>query len=349
MSDVRLQDGATTGSAWQPSPWCRRRSPGKATAGLAFVVFALVGLARGSTATASNLCGDDVAGLDVPCHCGDVVVSDVVLDGDPVTTAICGDNGLIVRAPEATRPVTVDLRGHTLRGGAGGTGILVLHGGPGGARVISTGARASVEGFEDGVYAHGAGSLALLENIEVVNSRRDGIRIDALGYEIRNSESHHAGRHGFWLAGRGFRLSRTRAVGAGRAGYFVMGQDATLGLPGAGPVAEAAGESGFNVMGMNVTLVDCVARGSAKDGVMLMGSAIAVHGCTAANNRADGIGGMGSALRLSNNRATENGRHGIMVDGMVEDEGGNRGSGNRGEGAQNGAVQCKIHKHPCVT
>jgi len=307
-------------------------------------------LALVPAAWAGNLCGDDVAGIDVPCGCGDIVVSDVVLKNDPVTTEICGDDGLIVRAAEAARGVTIDLRGHTLRGGSRGTGILVLHGGPGGARLISSVRRASIEGFADGIFAHGATSLALLENIEVVNSHRDGIRVDAVGYEIRNAEAHHAGRHGFSLAGRGFRLSATRAVGAARAGYFVMGQDATLGAPGAGPVTEAAGDVGFNVMGMGHTLLDCVARGSAKDGVMLMGSVIDVRGCTATDNRADGIGGMGSAVRLSNNRADGNARHGIVVDGpQVEDQGGNSGAGNRGDGARDGAVQCEIHRQPCVS
>ena len=34
----------------------------------------------------AKLCGDDVQGQDVPCACGDTLVSGVVLSDDPVTT-----------------------------------------------------------------------------------------------------------------------------------------------------------------------------------------------------------------------------------------------------------------------
>src|SRR5262245_19343711 len=106
------------------------------------------------TPAGAKLCGDDVTGHDVPCACGDVVTSDVVLGaGDPVTQDTCPSDGLTVRARGTARTLTVDLAGQHLRGAGHGAGLLVVYGGPGGARVISTGGPATVEGFQDGVVA----------------------------------------------------------------------------------------------------------------------------------------------------------------------------------------------------
>ena len=37
----------------------------------------------------AKLCGDNVGGHDVPCACGDVVVSDLTLTDDPVARTVC--------------------------------------------------------------------------------------------------------------------------------------------------------------------------------------------------------------------------------------------------------------------
>src|SRR5258707_695047 len=96
----------------------------------------------GGTAASAEVCGGGVDGSDVPCACGDVVVSSVRLDGDPVVSgAPCRHDGLIVRAPEELRrAIIVDLNGATLRGSGNGVGIRIVGGGPGGARVTSSGA-----------------------------------------------------------------------------------------------------------------------------------------------------------------------------------------------------------------
>ncbi len=63
-----------------------------------------------ASATA-KLCGNHVGGRRVPCACGDIVASDLVLTDDPVGNSVCPGDGLIVRAIGATHGVTVDLRG----------------------------------------------------------------------------------------------------------------------------------------------------------------------------------------------------------------------------------------------
>jgi hypothetical protein len=295
----------------------------------------------------AKLCGDDVQGRDVPCDCGDTVVSDLILDNDPVTQTVCEHDGLIVRAVDAGHGVTVDLRGHTLRGGMHGAGVRVLHGGPGGARIVSTGGHATIEGFDDGIFGRGDAAVALVEGILARNNHRDGIRVVGSDYEIRNSEAVGSGRHGFSLGGKGFRLSSTRAIGSKRSGYFVIGENGTLGRPGAGLVAEANGEFGFNLMGMGHHVVECVASGAGKDGIMVMGMQIEIRGCTLARNGGNGIGGMGGVMLVSN-RALNNDKNGIDVSGPdARDGGGNRGSGNRGLGTNVPPVDCRIRRLPC--
>src|SRR5690349_7273720 len=142
------------------------------------LLLVFLSLALPATALA-KLCGDDVAGQDVPCACGDVVVSDVALGDDPVTQQPCPGDGLVVRAAAAGHGVTIDLRGRTLRGSGHGVGVWVLAGGPGGARVVSTGGPGTVDGFRDGVVANGNDTLALLDGIVATANGRDGVRVEA--------------------------------------------------------------------------------------------------------------------------------------------------------------------------
>ena len=141
---------------------------------------------------AAKLCGDDVRGQDVACACGDTVVSDLVLNGDPVAGAPCSADGLIVDAKGMTHGVTVDLRGRTLRGTGQGAGLWLRYGGPGGARVISSDGVATIDGFRDGVVAHGNDSVALIDSVAVANSGRDGVRVQTNNVEMRSVESRAA-------------------------------------------------------------------------------------------------------------------------------------------------------------
>lgn len=300
----------------------------------------------GGVAAEAKLCGDDVGGQDVACACGDVVVSDVALDAtDPVTQAPCPGDGLVVRAP---RGVTVDLRGQTLRGQGHGAGLLLIDGGPAGARVVSTTGPATLMGFQDGVFAHGDTAVALVADLVILGPRRDGVRLETPGFEVRDTTVRDAGRDGFGLVGKRYRVSGTRAEGSHRHGYAVWGDEGTVGAVGTAVVATGSGQSGFNLMGMGHTLVGCVASAGAKDGVKLWGMHFAIRDCTATGNGGSGIVGMGMDWHLSGNRADDNGVHGIDAYGYwVLDEGGNRGSGNRGEGQRAPADQCEIGGEPC--
>jgi hypothetical protein len=303
----------------------------------------------GAAPVGAKLCGDDVGGVDVPCACGDVVASDVVLGDDPVVQAPCPSDGLVVRATGATRSVTVDLNGKTIRGEGNGTGLWILYGGPGGARVVSSGGRASIVAFRDGIVAHGADSLALLDGVNAVSSGRDGIRVEAQGYEVTNADTRDSGRDGVATSGKGYRVNAAHAVGSGRWGFYAIGNDATLGVPGAGLVADGAKMAGINVMGMGHHVVDCVATGNSGDGVHLYGMHLEVRGCSATRNGGNGIYGSGMDWAFSGNSADANDKNGILVWGMrMTDQGGNRGSGNRGLNERRWVSQCEISDRPCL-
>jgi hypothetical protein len=299
--------------------------------------------------SSAKFCGDAVQGQDVPCACGDTLVSDLVLGNDPVLDAPCAQDGLIVRAaPEATAGVRIDLRGKTLHGTGNGTGIWVVYGGPGGAQIVSSAGRATLDGFRDGIAGRGPDTVALVDGVNVTASARDAVRLMGPGFEIRNTEADASGRDGFSLSGDRYRMTATRAVDSKRFGYFLMGQDAVIGEPGVGNLAQGSGEEGFSVMGMGHRLVDCSASGSGKDGIHFNTMHCEVSGCSAVQNRGAGIAGMASGSNLTQNRATDNDGDGLHVGGPgVVDGGGNTGTGNRGQGQQRPVAQCEINNEPC--
>lgn len=321
------------------------RGPTPAWRALAMVL----GAGLWAVPVAAKLCGDDVDGHDVPCACGDVVVSSVALGDDPILHGACPHDGLIVRAPDATQTLVIDLRGQTLRGTGAGVGIRLLAGGPGGARVVSTGGSATIVGFEDGIVARGGDAIALIEDVVVTASGRDGVRVEGTGFAVQRTEVRGAKRDGFALGGRAFLIVQTHAADCGRFGYNVMGNGGQIGQPGAGNLAERSGNDGFIVMGEGHFVAECTAMFGRKSGVRLQAVDVDVRGCSATDNSGDGIEGLGNYWHLSDNQALRNAGNGITVrgEGLVDD-GGNRGTENRGRERPRGAVQCRIGGKPCA-
>jgi len=308
----------------------------------------LVAIAAGPAA--AKLCGDDVGGQDVPCACGDVVVSSVVLGNDPVVTAgPCPHDGLLVRAPDARRGLAIDLHGTTLRGSGDGVGIRILAGGPGGAQLTSSGAPATITGFGDGIVAHGTDTVALIQDVVMIDNRRDGVRVTGPDFAIRRVEVRGSRRDGFVLGGSGFQIADTSALDSGRYGYLVMGNTGQIGLPGAGNRAERSGDIGFSVMGVGHAIAECTAVAGRKAGVHLQAAQLDVRGCRATDNLGNGIEGLGSYWQLQGNEALRNAGDGIKVRGVnLVDAGGNRGADNQGRPRSRDAIQCAIAGAPCA-
>lgn len=298
---------------------------------------------------AAAFCGDDVNGSDVPCACGDIVVSNLTLGDDPIATATCPSDGLLIDAHRKTDGVVIDLHGLTLRGSGRGVGVWVLNGGPSGARLTSSNGTATVEGFQDGVVARGNDAIVLLENLRVNRVSRDGVRVQGDGYTIRATEVVGAGRDGFALSGRRYAIEGTRATGSKRFGYMGMGVDGRFGAPNAGSEALESGKAGFNVMGSGHRFASCAARANGEDGFRLMGTRLEIASCVAEANKEDGISGTGVGWWLGANRGVANGNNGIEVRGMGMTDGGrNFGEANRGARRQQGAIQCEIGGTACL-
>jgi len=297
----------------------------------------------------AKLCGDHVDGRDVPCACGDTVVSDLVLTDDPVTTTVCSGDGLVVRAGGTLPGVTIDLGGKTLRGSGHGRGIWVVYGGTGGASIVSRPGRGRVDGFMDGIVGNGADAVFLIDHVLVSHSKRDGIRLNAPGYTVHDTQAESSGRDGFGLGGRSFQISGGAAVNSGRYGYNVTGELAVVGVSGAGNIVQGAGRTGFNVTGIGHQIVGCVVSGARKQGVRLTGSHHVLSGCVAERNHGDGIVGMGMDWRLAGNRAVDNANDGLVVSGTrVLDGGGNSGRDNGMHRRPHPGTQCTIGGVACV-
>jgi len=316
----------------------------RAVATLALFVFGY------SAPAAAYLCGDDVDGRDVPCHCGDIVVSDLVLSDDPVLSEPCPRDGLVVRVPHGSPGVTIDLAGNTLRGLGKGTGVRILSGGVGGARIVSTGHPALVEGFRDGIVSQASRfGLAELIDVRIRNSARDGLRVVGDGLLLRNIDSGGAQRDGIFVRGRGWTIEDIHARGNGRHGLSVMGAGYTI-RPGSAARsvrAEGNGGDGIRLWGSDHRLRTCRAAGNVRNGISVNGIRLDLATCEAAANGAAGISGVATTTRFLDNQATDNLGGGIAIHGhSLLDGGGNVAVGNSGK-ARASNVECRLGLEAC--
>lgn len=81
--------------------------------------------------------------------------------------------GLLVRLPEESRAVVVNLNGQEIRGSGVGTGIRILNGGSEGAEIVGGvgGVAGVVSGFGEGIRSTRPDDLRLLTNVVVRDSR----------------------------------------------------------------------------------------------------------------------------------------------------------------------------------
>lgn len=305
------------------------RVPQWRTGRTGIALFALASILTAVAAPArAALCGDDVDGRDVPCACGDIVVSSVTLRDDPVVAAACPRDGLIVRLAAGLESAILDLNGHVLRGGAHGVGIRVLDGGRYGARIYGGGA-AAIEGFRDAIVAQAGQGIASIQGLRVVRPRRDGIRVVGAYGDLTNVEVVGAGRDGIFVRGSAWLLTGVTARFNGRDGVSLMGYDhRAAGKPS--PLrSHGNGRSGVRLWGHRHAIDRCDSSGNRGDGVYLNGYGFEVNDCLLAANHGAGLTGNASATRLGHNHARDNLRDGIVLHGHgLEDAGGNRADGN---------------------
>ena len=340
-----------TSSYWRKDSGTRRSPRGRRCVVRAAVLsaFGALLLCVPSASLQAKLCGDDVEGRDIPCDCGDTVVSSVVLSDDPVAERECPSDGLIVRGAQPGGGLTVDLDGKKLRGSGTGAGIWIISGGESGARLLGGSGGATISGFRDGILASGVEPVAMIRDVIVRNCTRDGLRVGGTRYRIEDVESYSSGRDGFSLGGSDFTVVSSQAVSSGRFGYLITGRNGTVGRnEEALNRATLSGTTGFSLLGSGHRLVGCEALHNGRDGVALRGAQHHIISCRAEHNLGSGITGTGSAWLLRANSTRANRNDGLVVRGAaLVDGGGNRGSENLGELSQRAAVQCEIGGAPC--
>jgi len=126
-------------------------------------------------------CGDTSGpgDSDIPCACGDTVMTDTVLNAtDPVTTGVCPCNGLIVRSN-----VTLDLGGRTISGSRTCVGIDI-GGGAAGANAVIRGGQ--IARFDTGVLQSGEGGDNTLHDLRVVENSDRGVLLNLAGNVVEN-------------------------------------------------------------------------------------------------------------------------------------------------------------------
>ena len=265
------------------------------------------------------LCGDDVDGADVPCACGDVVVSSMVLGDDPVATgAACPHDGLLIRVARPGLVAASSIcRPHAARKRQGV-----------GLRVSERRARRRPRRQQ---RRHrrprrlrrrhrrraARDSVALVEDLPSAAARATACASRRRDFVVPSRRGAH--RRARRLRARRHAASRsldTRAADCGRFGYLVMGDSGVSRSARRRQHRRTQRHAGFNLMGVGHALADCAARGGRKDGVMLQASQLDVRGCRAArqrrrrHRRAWAI-----AWHLADNLAVDNGGDGVPCAG----------------------------------
>lgn len=281
---------------------------------LRLLTLTLLTIALLSCPAAARLCGDDVDGHDVPCDCGDTLVSSIVLGDDPVVAAACDGDALSVYAPQRSAPIVIDLAGRVLRGVGNGTGIHVINGGSAGVEVISSGGMAQIESFRDGIVARLAPGITLLQGVSIESCGRDGVRLVGDYAVLDLVDVRRVGRDGFSLRGHELELRQVRALDNGRFGFLVTGSRAHLGFPAAGATSSHNARDGFLLIGSEHELIGCDASSNGEDGIHLNGVRFHVEGCFIGYNAGGAIGGNLSNNRLFDNQIVSNGARAAQQD-----------------------------------
>lgn len=301
-------------------------------------------------------CGDTAGpgGTNVPCSCGDTVVTSTVLNGtDPVLSTgpadVCPADGLYIGASG----ITLSLGGKTIRGSGSGTGLSL-----GGFDDVTI-KRGFVDAFDVGVsvsFGHGnvvsnvtasnvavgfdlfgaSGDAAsgvpgnqLSANVVAAGSV-NGIVLDASHENIvEKSKITGASLEGIVLYDSSRNVVRNNQVSGSGAGVVLcQGDENTFNanralVNGVGLwLVGACGPATGNVISLNIT------DGNGADGMLIETDGNRLIGNRGKGNSDDGLDITGTGNDVDYNVFDQNGDWGICVDPGNVDTGGNRATRN---------------------
>jgi hypothetical protein len=280
------------------------------------VVVSLLMFVGGSAVSAwSGVCGDSSGpgGTDAPCHCGDTVTTNTMLDAsDPVTTIVCACTGLIVPSG-----VVLDLGGRTITGSGDCVGVDIGGAFAGFDAVVRNG---QVTRFGTGVLALGEARHNLVHDIRLIGNSNRGV----------------------FLLGPGTVVEDCVVSGTGGPGITLdVGNDP----PGGGVVqrcrVEDSAGNGIEVGGRLAVAGSNIARRNAGHGIVVGGNANTVTLNRVEDNQQSGLVVFGGPPELgltsvTRNVASRNRGTGVQIDGdsVLVDR--NQSKYNDGEGFEIG-------------
>jgi copper-binding protein NosD len=333
-------------------------------------------LALTGTAWAAN-CGDTAGpgGTNVPCSCGDTVITNTTLispavdpvKGDPVVstndTDVCTGDGLIMN----TAKVNLSLGGNAIRGSGVGVGVRIV-----GVNIKVTIRSGIIRGFDTGLASDTGSSIknSLISNVTATENLGSGIILEGSDNELNTNAALANGDTAIQVEGNDNDLLFNRVSHNANNGIQVSGDGNTL---YANNLNKNAG-TGIRVEGNDNIVAKNSVENSGIDGIVVAGDGdgdpttlelwknkvlknngygIIVDGNAhdiVANqgdfNGRDGIAVVGTGNLLGLNKARENQGNGLIATGVNPtddniDDGGNLGKKN------SGAVQCKIDGLAC--
>jgi hypothetical protein len=332
------------------------------------ICLTLTGIAWGAP------CGDTAGpgGSNVPCSCGDTVVTNTLLtspaqdpiNGDPVVSTedadLCDGDGLFIAPPNATR-MALNLGGNTIRGKGAGIGITIVGTDVrvnirnGRVRNFATGltnvgnatgdARISaitVDNNVDGLHIEG--NSHEIDGNQALDNTGTGVRVLGNSNKVQINQVSRSGANGIEVNGNGNDINTNRLNRNIGSGIVVQGDNNAMdhntvennGLDGIAVVGNGDGDPNTLELWKNKVNKN---RGN---GITVNGNNHEISANQANLNLQDGIAVDGTGNHLDTNVARENKGDGIIVTGTGNfDDGGNLGK-------KNGGVQCVIDGVNCI-
>ena len=225
------------------------------------------------------------------------------------------------RRPTTGARCSIDLHGAHAAAAAGrGAGIARARGGPGGARIVSSGGTGALERLST-TASSARGPRQRWRWSRTCRDRgapRRPARHRPTTSSVRRVRD-RAARRGTASrsAAAASRSATTRAADCGRLRLLRHGR---LGHhrrePAAATSPNAAAMAGFNVMGIGHALADCAAQGGGKDRACICRPPqLDVRGCRRATTPATASPGWATRWHLADNQALDNGGDGVAVRG----------------------------------
>ena len=153
-------------------------------------------------------------------------------------------------------------------------------------------------------------------NTAARNRRFGALLVDAVDTVLVNNTATENGAGGFFLDSDARAVTDNTARGNDRDGFLILAADEALD----GNTATDNARHGFRLRATNVTLQGGTATANGADGVSIRGANGTVTGIDATGNDRDGIQvRLGDGAEIRNSVTNDNGRHGVLLNGSVED------------------------------